>query len=412
MKPLPSIRLGSVTRRKRWAALVVVVAVGAVGVIVMKQRAAASDRAGREGKTVAAMEFLPTDVTHVKQGDLRKTLPLNGTLRAVNQAAIKAKVSAEVRDVLVREGESVKAGQVLIRMDASEYQAKVDQARGSLQAAQGQLEIATLTRNNNKALLEKNFISKNAFDNAQSQYQIAVSNVKSARGALDVAQKALNDTVIRAPITGQISWRSVQPGEKVSTDNKLLEVVDLRLMEVEATVPAADIVSVAIGQEVTLKIEGLPEAMIGKVTRINPSIQAGSRSIPVYVQVDNPQGLLKMGMFAEARLTLTKKTDVLSVPQTAVQKEGDKAIVYAIENDRLKPVTVTVGMSGDDGEGGAGAEGGAVEILSGLEKGMMIVKVNLGNLQAGTPVRFAKTTSTSTNAASASTSASANTPQK
>ncbi|RJX30653.1 MAG: efflux RND transporter periplasmic adaptor subunit [Oxalobacter sp.] len=378
-------------RRKRWGLAVLVLTGVALTVgIAMKKRATASNGVDPSGKAVPAMEFLPSDVTRVKLGDLRKVLPLTGTLRAVNQAAIKAKVSAEVREVLVREGETVKQGQVLIKMDASEYQAKVDQARGALQAAQGQLDIATQTRNNNKALLEKNFISKNAFDNAQSQYQIAVSNVKSARGAYDVAQKALNDTVIRAPIAGQISARSIQPGEKVSTDNKLLEVVDLRLMEVEATVPVGDIVNVAIGQEVSLKIEGFPEAMVGKVKRINPSIQAGSRSIPIYIQVDNSQGLLKMGMFAEARLTLTKKTNVLSIPQSAVQKEGDKLIVYAIENNVLKPVVVTPGMSGDDGDG---AESNAVEILSGLEKEMLIVRVNLGNLQAGTPVRFTQAAS-------------------
>jgi membrane fusion protein, multidrug efflux system len=391
MKQLPTIKVGSKMQRKRWVIVIaVVIAIAIVVVTAFKKRSTVSDGVAQQDKTLAAMEFLPTDVTRVKFGDLRKILPLTGTLRAVNQASIKAKVNGDVRDVLVREGESVKTGQILIRMDVSEYQAKVDQARGSLQAAQGQLEIATLTRNNNKALLEKNFISKNAFDNAQSQYQIAVSNVKSAQGALDVAQKALNDTVIRAPIAGQISLRSIQPGEKVSTDNKLLEVVDLRQMEVEATVPAADIVNVAIDQEVMLKIEGLADAIVGRVTRINPSIQAGSRSIPIYIQVDNEQGLLKMGMFAEAKLTLTKKTEVLSVPLSAVQTEGDKSVVYAIENDKLRPIVVTVGMSGDDGDGGA------VEILDGLQKDMMVVKVNLGNLQAGTSVRFAKPATTVT----------------
>jgi len=382
------------SRRHLWiiAALVLLILIATV--FALKKRASTSDAAAQQARPPATIEFLTTDVTRVKQGDLRKILPLSGALRAVNQASIKAKVSAEVREVLVREGETVTTGQILLKMDASEYQAKADQARGGLQAAQGQLDIATQTRNNNKSLLGKGFISKNAFDNAQSQYQIAISNVKSARGVFDVAQKALNDTVIRAPIAGQISIRAVQPGEKVSTDNKLLEIVDLRQMEMEAAVPAADIVNVTAGQEVELRVEGLPDAIPGKLTRINPSIQVGSRSIMVYIQVDNPQGILRMGMFAEAKLTLTKKTAVLSVPQSAIQTEGNKSIVYAIENEKLVPIAVTVGITGDDGEGSA------VEIVSGLEKDATVVKVNLGNLQAGTPIRFAKSNN-ATNAANA-----------
>jgi len=369
-------------RRHLWIMFAVLALLLVMIIVVLKQRSSAPAAAASQAP--ATIEFLTSDVIKVKLGDLRSILPLSGALRAVNQVSIKSKLSAEVREVLVREGESVKAGQVLLKMDTSEYQAKVDQAKGALQAAQGQLDIATQTRNNNKSLLDKGFISKNAFDNAQSQYQIAVSNVKSAKGALDVAQKALNDTVIHAPIDGQISIRAVQPGEKVATDSKLLEIVDLRLMEMEAAVPAADIVNVTVGQEVELKVEGLPDVIPGKLTRINPSIQTGSRSILVYIQVDNPQGRLRMGMFAEAKLTLTKKTGVLSVPQSAVQAESGKPIVYAIENEKLVPIAVTTGITGDDGEGSA------IEVVSGLDKDMTVVKVNLGNLLGGTSVRFAK----------------------
>jgi RND family efflux transporter MFP subunit len=342
---------------------------------------------------MAAIELLPSDVTMVKRSELRRILPISGALRAINQAVIKAKVSAEVRKVFVREGEAVKAGQVLVLMDGSEYEARLVQARGALQAAQGQLDIATQTRNNNKALLEKNFISKNAFDNAQSQYSIASSNVKSAKGALDVAQKALDDTIIRAPISGFVSTRTIQPGEKVSADNRLLEIVDLRQLEMEAAVPAADVVNVTAGQEVQVKVEGFQNALIGKVVRINPSIQAGSRSILVYIQIDNEDGALRMGMFAEAKLTLVKKSDVLTAPQSAVQAENGIYVVYAIEGDKLVKRTVVPGLHGENGQDNA------VEIISGLEPNARIVKTNLGNLQSGTPVRIAEAKAASDSAA-------------
>ena len=333
-------------------------------------------------KPAQVLEFLPSDTIQVGVEPLRQVLPLSGALRALNQVSVKAKVAGEVKEVLVRAGEAVKAGQVLIRIDTSEYQAKLEQARGSLVASRGQLDIATKARDNNLALLDKGFISRNAFDNAASQFDIAKANVDTARGALDVAQKALNDTVIKAPITGMVSSRTVEPGEKVSIDNKLLDVVDLSQMELEAPVPTADILKVKIGQEVLVTVEGLPQPVSGKVVRINPATQSGSRSIMVYVRIDNPQGLLRAGMFANASLTLDKRDAVMTVPQTAIQTDGDKTYVYAIEDGKLVRRDVALGMRGVD------SRGNAVEVSSGLQNGARIVKANLGNLNSGTPVRF------------------------
>ena len=372
------------TRRSFWIVLLVLLAAAAIGFNFVKKRNQAAQSAPSTVAAVASLEFLASDITMVQPRDLRQMLRLSGSLRAVNQAAVKAKVPGEVREVLVREGEAVKAGQVLIKMDTSEYLARAEQARGAMQAARGQLDIAAKTRDNNKALLDKGFISKTAFDNAASQFSIAQANVESAKGALDVAQKLLNDTVIRAPISGLVSSRTIQPGEKVSADNRLLEVVDLNKLEMEAAVPASDILNIALGQEVQVRIEGLAEPLPGKVVRINPSTQAGSRSILTYIQIDNPNGVLRAGMFGEAQLTLAKKSGVLTVPQSALQSEALNPYVYAIENDRLVQKPIVPGLRGDDGQGGA------VEVVSGLDSGAQVVRNNLGSLRPGTPVRFAR----------------------
>jgi RND family efflux transporter MFP subunit len=371
-------------RRSLWIAVAVCLLLAGAAVILRKQSFSAEPVASATQEP-GVLEFLPGDIVQAKARDLRQLLPLSGSLRAVSQASVKARVGGEVREVLVREGEAVKAGQVLVRMDASEYQARVDQAKGALLAARGQLDIATKSRDNNKALLDKGFISKNAFDNAESQFGIARANVESARGALDVAQKALADTVLRAPISGLVSSRMAQPGEKVSPDNRLLDVVDLSQMELEAAVPAADITQIALGQEVQVKVEGIAQPLAGKVVRINPATQSGSRSIMTYIEIDNPQNALRVGMFAEAQLTLAKKSSVLTVPQTAIRADGNRAFVYAIENGKLGQKPVTTGTTGDDGEGSA------VEILQGLDNGAQIVRANLGNLRTGAIVKFAPT---------------------
>ncbi|MEO0315150.1 MAG: hypothetical protein RI928_1606 [Pseudomonadota bacterium] len=332
------------------------------------------------------LEFLPQEVVTANPVEIRQTLSLSGSLRAVDMATVKARVSADVRQVLVREGESVRAGQIVVVTDGTEYEARVAQARGNLDAARAQLEIATKTRDNNRVLVEKGFISRNAFDNAASQYAAAEANVAAARGAMNIVQKSLNDTIIRTPISGLVAARYAQPGEKVSPDNKLLDIVNLQKMELEAAVPTSDIAQIVIGQPVSLHIEGLPETFEGKVVRINPSTQTGSRSVLVYVQVANPKNVLRVGMFAEAQLVLKAKQGVLALPQSAVRKDSQGAFVYTIVNGQLNKTAVTVGIDGRSGEEYL------TEIVSGLDFGAQVVRTDMGNLQTGTRVRVAAPT--------------------
>lgn len=373
-----------VKRRGIW--IVVVLLVVVIAVVIAKKKSTESQSSSVKGPPVATvpqtLEFLPGDVVTVTSAEVQKRLTLSGALRAVNQAAVKAKLAGDVREVLVREGEAVQLGQVLVKMDTADYEARVAQARGSLAAAQGQLDIARQSRDNNKSLLDKNFISKNAYDNSSNQLAIAAANVASANGVLEVAQKALADTVIRAPIAGLISTRNVQPGEKISPDNRLFDMVDLRVLEMEAPVPTQDIARIKIGQQVQINIEGVTGSVSGQVSRINPATTAGSRSIMAYIQVVNQDGVLRAGMFAEAQLVIEKKSAVLNIPLTAVRYDDGKAFVYTIEKQLLQKNAVTLGLQGDS-NGVA-----VVEILSGVTKDSKVIKTNLGNLRAGMPVKL------------------------
>ncbi|MEY3571619.1 MAG: hypothetical protein RIQ85_1739 [Pseudomonadota bacterium] len=371
--------------RRRIILIVILLIIIAGGVTwTLKQKPAVKPAPLTAPIAVAAptLEFLPSEIFTAKPLELQQTLSLTGALRAVDISSVKARVAAEVREISVREGDTVRAGQIVARMDATEFQARVDQARGTLNAARAQLDIATKNRDNNRTLVEKGFISKNAFDNSASQYATAEANVEAAKGALDVVQKLVNDTVIRSPISGVVAMRYVQAGEKVSADNKLLDIVNLQKMELEAAVPTNDITNVAIGQRVTLRTEGLPQTIEGKVVRINPATQSGSRSVLVYVQIANPQNQLRSGMFAEAQLILKTKASVLALPQNAIRKEGNRAYVYVIEADVLARKAITVGMSGRSGDDYM------TEVLSGIDFGTQIVRTDMGSLQPGTHVRI------------------------
>ena len=375
--------------RRRIIFVLILVIISAGGVTwVLKQKSAVKSAsiATPVASTIAVaaptLEFLPSEIFTAKPLDIQQTLSLSGALRAVDISSVKARVAAEVREISVREGDTVHAGQIVARMDVTEFQARVDQARGTLNAARAQLDIATKNRDNNRTLVEKGFISKNAFDNSASQYASAEANVEAAKGALDVVQKLVNDTVIRSPITGVVAMRYVQAGEKVSADNKVLDIVNLQKMELEAAVPTNDITNVSMGQRVTLRIEGLPQTIEGKVVRINPATQSGSRSVLVYVQITNPQNQLRSGMFAEAQLIVKTKAGVLALPQNAIRKDGNGAYVYVVEADVLARKTVTIGMSGRSGDDYM------TEVLSGIDFGTQVISTDMGSLQPGTHVRI------------------------
>jgi RND family efflux transporter MFP subunit len=368
------------TRKRLIIAAVVAVVILAIAIAqAIRKRGAPAASAATVSSVI---EFAPDDLTTVSRRTLSETLPLTGSLRAVTQAAVKSKVAGSALQVMVREGDPVRTGQILAKIDARDYAARAEQTRGQMAAMTGQLDIAKQTLDNNRVLVEKGFISKNAFDTAQSQYEIARANLDAAKAALASSNLSLDDTVVRSPLDGQIASRSVEPGEKVAVDTKLFDIVDLRTLELEAPVPVGEIGRVRIGQPIQIAFDGIDAPVQGAITRINPAAQAGSRSIMVYVQVVNPTGTLRVGMFGTGTISVGSRPNVLAVPATAIRTDGTRRSVYALVGGKLVEQTVQTGTTGD-------ADGGTwTEIVGGpLAPGQQIVKNNLGSLRIGSTVR-------------------------
>ena len=261
--------------RRRLVALVVLGAIG--GSVAL--RLAKKDADGSGGKAGAqdpvTLEFAPSDLTRVEQHSLARWLPVSGALQPVHQATVKAKVSGDVRQITVREGETVQAGQVLARIDTADLEAKLVERIGALESAKAQLAMAEKTRTSNQTLLKQNFISQNAFDNSESSFSVSQGTVKSAEAQVQLARNALRDAVVISPLTGIVAKRHVQPGEKVAFDSPLVTVVDLKDMELQAVVPAVDVPELAIGMPVDLAIDGFGERRFsGRIERINPGDRA------------------------------------------------------------------------------------------------------------------------------------------
>ena len=331
--------------------------------------------------TAPVLEFTQADLYLVEPRSLERRLPLTGTLMTLTEATVKAKVAGELVEVPVREGQSVVRGQVVAKIDPTEVSARVAARQADVAAAKAQLVWAKKNRGMQKALLEKNFISQNSFDNTQSNYDVAVAKLRAAEADLVVANKGLTDSVLYAPFAGTVAERHAQAGERVPLDAKVVTVVDLSRMELEAAVPATAIGQVKVGQTLQFRVDGFGERVFdGTIERINPATIAGSRSINVYAVIDNRDQSLRKGMFAQGGLTLGRVDAALVIPASAVREEAGTSYVYAIDGGVLKRRAVKTGPAD---------AAGMVQVTDGLSGGDRIVRSNLGALREGATARLA-----------------------
>jgi len=366
------------TRRRIISALVLVLVIGgAAGAVALRASKKGGD--GPDAKPpVTALEFGATELARVESKTMPRWLPVSGTMQPVNQATVKAKVSGDVRQVMVRDGETVQAGQVLVRVDTADLDARVLERQGQLQSARAQLALAEKTNAMNQKLLKQNFISQNASDNAESSLEVAKGNVQAAQAQLRVAQNALRDSIAIAPLSGIVAKRHVQPGEKVAFDSPLVTVVDLKDMELQALVPSSDIPELKPGMTVDLIVDGFGDRKFtGRIQRINPSTEAGTRAILVFVGIPNEGQALRGGMFATGRIALTASAPVPTLPTTAVRTEAGVSYVWTIQDGKLAKRTVVVGRRDDDG--------GRIEVKTELPASVPVLSAKFDNLKEGAP---------------------------
>jgi membrane fusion protein, multidrug efflux system len=354
-----------------------VVAALAVGVGLRMSKRAAAETPGGAGQPVT-LEFTPGDIAPIEAKALSRWLPVSGTLQPVNQTTVKAKVSGEIRQILVREGESVKAGQVLARFDTSDLDAKLTDRVGALESSRAQLALAEKTRAQNQLLLKQNFISQTAFDSAESNLSVNQGALKSNEAQVQLAKNALRDAVVVTTLEGTVAKRNIQPGEKVNFDSPLFTVVDLGRMELQAMVPANDIPEITIGMPVELSIEGFGERHFkGQVERINPMTEAGTRAILVFVQIPNPDAVLRGGMFATGRIRLAAGQPVPTLPDTAIRSEAGQNYVWGIDDGKLLRRIVVIGKRDE--------AAGRTELKTELPSSMLILSTHFDNLKEGLP---------------------------
>ena len=376
---------------KRWIKwIIALIVVAAVGVSVMRalqarkaQQETVAATTAANAKAQSIVELAATDVVRAQVKELSLGLPISGSLKAANSAFIKARVAGELQGLTVREGDSVKAGQVIARVDVTEYAARQQQAQDQADAAKAQIAIAQRQFDNNKALVDQGFISKTALDTSLATLNSAQATHRAALSNVDIAKKTMLDTVLRSPISGTVSQRLAQPGERVGIDTRVVEVIDTSRMELEANISAADALSVKVGQTAMLTIEGSTAAVSSQVVRINPNTQAGSRNVLVYFNIANAANL-RQGLFAQGSLG-TAKVSALTVPMSAVRNDKPTPYVQLVEGNLVKHMNVELAQRGEVMTNGRSE---TVVAVKGLTADAQVLIGSLGALREGTSTKF------------------------
>lgn len=372
----------------RWIVIAVIL-LALVGGIWRAMNNQSAKKAAANAPAVAPtqVELASTDVVKAELRDVTQGLAISGTVKAVNYAVIKARVAGELKEVLAREGDTVKAGDVLARIDPTEYQRRWQQATEQATAAMAQMDIAKRAWENNLSLAAQNFISTAAMNNSEANYLGTVASHKAAVAGADVARKALDDATLRAPFAGIVSGRTAQVGERVGIDAKLMELVDLNQLEVEVPLSPSESMDVRVGQMAALQVEDRKSTVGARVKRISPSAQAGSRSVLIYLALDKAEGL-RNGLFAKGVLGMGK-SQVLAVPLSAVRTDRAQPYVQVVEpvGDQLQVAhkIVAMGVRGMDMDQ---PESETLVGVTGLNEGSTVLKSHVGALRAGMVVKY------------------------
>lgn len=367
---------------RRWLTIALLL-LALAAAVALGWRGYAARQAAQQAQRVPApepvIELGAIDVATAQVRELTTGLPITGTLQAVHSAIVKARVPGELQGLTVREGDRVQAGQVIARVESSEYASRVRQAQQQADAARAQVQIAQRQYDNNAALVRQGFISQTALDNSAASLATAQANHRAAQAGVEVLKQSLADTVLRAPISGQIAQRLAQPGERVSPEARIVEIVDLSQLELAAAVTPADSVAVRVGQQARLHIEGVADPVTATVARINPSAQPGSRSVLIYLSVATQPGL-RQGLFAQGELA-TDTQRALAVPLNAVRTDKPVPYVQMVENNRIAHRTVQMGARGNiDGETWVAVQG--------VPESTTVLRGTAGALREGTQVKL------------------------
>lgn len=375
--------------KKKWllgGAALLVLAAGAValvsgvipkpGALAMARSDAASGKVGKDGKKPEVpLEFSPREVVQPALAKLSSAVEFSGPLVAPQTALVRARAAGTLVALAVAEGDRVRVGQAIGRIDMAEMTSRVAERHANLESARATLAQAERTHASNERLAAQQFISPIALENSRAAVDTARASLNAAQAALDTTRVGLREATLLAPIAGIAAKRHVLPGEKVGMDQPVLTIVDIRRLELAGSVGTHEVGRLAAGMPVEVRVEGITQPVAGRIARIAPAAEPGTRSIGVTIELPNAQETLRAGQYALVRATLADDTERLTLPLAAVGNTAGQDHVWLIEGGVLARRAVTVGRR-DEREG-------RIEVVQGVTPGSQVLAARFDNLREG-----------------------------
>ena len=284
-----------------------------------------------------------------------------GSIQAVHETSIGSKLLARVLEVNLKAGQKVKAGEVLVRLDDTDIQAKLRQAKAAVTAAEAVYSQAAADAKRYASLVKKQAASVQENEKAQAAASSAEADLLRAREVVNEMQAMLDWATVRSPIDGTVIDKRVDAGDMVSPGQKLVSLYDPKRMQLVASVRESLTRQLQVGRDIGVRIEGLDKECSGTISEIVPEAQSASRSFQVKVTGPCPTGVYT-GMFGRLLIPVGKE-QVLAIPRQAVQSVGQLALVEVVEKDRATRRSIRTGRTFQDD----------VEVLSGLNEGELVL---------------------------------------
>jgi len=369
--------------RKQWlvggSVAIIVVAVAA-GLVV--SRAKSGDGPDGKGKKPeVTLEFTPAEVVKPMLTAMPERIEFSGALMAPRTAVVRAKANGTLLTLSVAEGSRVKTGQVLGTIDLSDLQSRAAERSAMVDSAKAKLIEAERSHRANEDLAKQKFISETALETSRATLDAMRAQLKSAQAQLASTAVGIREAALVAPINGVIGRRNVVPGEKVSAEQELMTVVDLSTLELAGIVGTHQVSALKPGQKLAVRVEGAVEPVEGKIDRIAPQAEAGTRGIKVVVVLENPNEVFRAGQYASAIAMLDDGKQRLTVPASAIAQASGQDYVWTLEKGALVRRIVITGRRDP--------VAGRVEVTQGLSADLHVLGARFENLKEGAPARVA-----------------------
>ena len=366
--------------RKRWlvggGVAIIIAAAALLAVSRAKSTGPADDK---DKKPAVTLEFTPAEVIRPVLMAMPERIEFSGPLMAPRTAIVRAKAAGTLLNLSVAEGSRVKAGQPLGTIDLSDLQSRAAERAAGVDSARARLAEAERLHGSNIDLANQKFISTNALESSRATLETARAQLKSAQAQSATAGLSIREAALAAPISGVVGKRSVVPGEKVSAEQELLTVVDLSALELVGVVGTHQVSLLKPGQKLSVRVEGAQTAVEGRIDRIAPSAEVGTRGIRVVVLLANPNEVFRAGQYASAVVLLDDAAPRLTLPVAAIGQASGQDFVWTLEKGALVRRIVITGRRDD--------RGGRVEVTQGLSADAQVLAARFDTLKEGALAR-------------------------